>query len=143
MAALVRDGPCPGEERRTRVDLEAAQARLRATNPQTALFLRSAGLQAQPGEKMTARYPGTERERRIEPELLQRWVVGIFIGCGMSDADASLLADSLVQGDLRGIHSHGGLRVPDHVAKLTREGANPRGKPRVVSQTGGAISTAM
>ena len=86
-----------------------------------------------------ARYPGTERERRIEPELLKRQVASIFTGCRMSDADASLLADSLVQADLRGIHSHGVIRVPDYVAKLTREGVNPRGKPRVVSQTGGAI----
>ena len=86
-----------------------------------------------------ARYPGTERERRIEPDLLKRQVASIFTGCGMCQADASLLADSLVQADLRGIHSHGVLRVPDYVAKLTREGVNPRGKPRVVSQTGGAI----
>ena len=86
-----------------------------------------------------ARYPGTESERRIEPDLLSRQVVDIFAGCGMSDSDASLLADSLVQADLRGIHSHGVLRIPDYVAKLTREGVNPCGRPRVVSQTGGAI----
>ena len=86
-----------------------------------------------------ARYPGTERERRIEPDRLKRQVASIFAGCGMSDADASLLADSLVQADLRGIHSHGVLRIPDYVAKLTREGVNPRGRPRVVSETGGAI----
>ena len=86
-----------------------------------------------------ARYPGTDSERRIEPDLLNRQVASIFAGCGMSETDASLLADSLVQADLRGIHSHGVLRVPDYVAKLTREGVNPRGRPRVVSQTGGAI----
>jgi len=86
-----------------------------------------------------ARYPGTESERRIEPGLLSRQVTDIFAGCGMSDSDASLLADSLVQADLRGIHSHGVLRIPDYVAKLTREGVNPRGRPRVVSRTGGAI----
>ena len=57
----------------------------------------------------------------------------------MSDDDAALLADSLVQADLRGIHSHGVLRVPDYVAKLTREGVNPRGVPRVARRTGGAI----
>ena len=86
-----------------------------------------------------ARYPGTERERRIGPDLLKQQVAGIFTGCGMGDADASLLADTLVQADLRGIHSHGVLRIPDYVAKLTREGVNPRGRPRVVSHTGGAI----
>ena len=86
-----------------------------------------------------ARYPGTEDERRIEQHLLSRQVTQVFSACGMSGPDASLLADSLVQADLRGIHSHGVLRVPDYVAKLTREGVNPRGMPQVASQTGGAI----
>ena len=86
-----------------------------------------------------ARYPGTEDERRVEQGLLSRQVTQVFSACGMSGPDASLLADSLVQADLRGIHSHGVLRVPDYVAKLTREGVNPRGTPKVVSRTGGAI----
>lgn len=86
-----------------------------------------------------ARYPGTERERRIEPDRLKRQVAGIFAGCGMRDVDASLLADSLVRADIRGIQSHGVLRVPDYVAKLTRESVNPRGRAREVSRTGGTI----
>ena len=57
----------------------------------------------------------------------------------MSDDDAAVLADSPVQADLRGIHSHGVLRVPDYVAKLTVEGVDPRGVPRVARRTGGAL----
>ena len=72
-----------------------------------------------------ARYPGAEREQRIEAGTLLRQVTAIFAACGMSGDDAALLADSLVQADLRGIHSHGVLRVPDYVTKLTREGVNP------------------
>ena len=86
-----------------------------------------------------ARYPGSERERRVHAGKLRRQVTAIFAACGMSDDDARLLADSLVQADLRGIHSHGVLRVPDYVAKLTGEGVNPRGVPRVARRTGGAI----
>ena len=86
-----------------------------------------------------ARYPGAEREQRIEAGTLLRQVTAIFAACGMSGDDAALLADSLVQADLRGIHSHGVLRVPDYVTKLTREGVNPRGVPRVARRTGGAI----
>jgi len=37
-------------------------------------------------------YPGTERERRIPCEVLQRTVCGIFQACGMSAQDAALLA---------------------------------------------------
>ena len=86
-----------------------------------------------------ARYPGTEGERRIEGRLLANQATAIFAACGMAEPDAALLADSLVQADLRGIHSHGVLRVPDYVGKLTREGVNPRGKPRIIRQAGGAM----
>ena len=86
-----------------------------------------------------AKYPGTEGEPRIEGQLLANQATAIFAACGMSEPDAALVADSLVQADLRGIHSHGVLRVPDYVAKLTREGVNPRGKPRVIRQAGGAM----
>ena len=73
-----------------------------------------------------ARYPGTEGERRIADGLLTEQTAAIFVACGMSEHDAALLADSLVQADLQGIHSHGVLRVPDYVRKLTRDGVNPR-----------------
>jgi LDH2 family malate/lactate/ureidoglycolate dehydrogenase len=57
----------------------------------------------------------------------------------MSDADALLLADSLVAADLRGVHSHGVLRVPDYVGKLTRHGVDPRGRPFLVKQRGAVL----
>ena len=57
----------------------------------------------------------------------------------MSDNDARLLADSLVTADLSGTHSHGVLRVPEYLKKLTEDGVNPRGKPSVVSDRGSVI----
>ena len=57
----------------------------------------------------------------------------------MSPTDAQLLADSLVQADLGGIHSHGVLRVPEYVKKLTVDGVDPRGRPRVVRAVGGCM----
>jgi len=57
----------------------------------------------------------------------------------MSAADAGLLADSLTAADLRGIHSHGALRVPEYVEKLLVNGVDPRGRPSVVSERGGAL----
>jgi LDH2 family malate/lactate/ureidoglycolate dehydrogenase len=70
-------------------------------------------------------------ERRINAEQLQRWVTTIFLRCGMNEPDAALLADSLVFADLSGVNSHGVLRVPEYVAKLTTGGVNPRGVPRI------------
>ncbi len=57
----------------------------------------------------------------------------------MSEGDASLLAETLVHADLRGTHSHGVLRVPEYVGKLTNEGVDPRGRPRIVSDAGSAL----
>jgi len=77
-------------------------------------------------------YPGTERERRIPWNGLRTTVSGIFQACRMSEEDAELLAETLVQADLRGCHSHGVLRVPEYVFKLMKGGVDPEGKPVVV-----------
>jgi len=57
----------------------------------------------------------------------------------MDDDDADYLADTLVDADLCGVHSHGALRVPDYVAKLTVEGVDPRGVPAVVREFGACV----
>lgn len=84
-------------------------------------------------------YPKAESDRRIRPDALRNLVSRIFERCGMSRDDAGLLARTLVSSDMRGVHSHGVLRVPDYVGKLTRDGVDPAGRPGVVSRTGGAI----
>lgn len=77
-------------------------------------------------------YPGNEAERRIDAGLLRQLVTTIFARCGMTETDAALLADALVAADLRGVHSHGVLRVPEYVKKLRFEGVDPTGQPRIV-----------
>lgn len=84
-------------------------------------------------------YPKSETERRIGAVDLRQWVTQIFAACGMAEIDASLLADTLVAADIRGIHSHGVLRVPDYVKKLRHEGVDPRGRPSVVKDSGAAL----
>jgi LDH2 family malate/lactate/ureidoglycolate dehydrogenase len=84
-------------------------------------------------------YPAVEAERRVMPEALLTLVVGVFARCGMGAADARLVADSLVQADLRGVHSHGVLRVPEYVQKLTAGGVDARARPRVVRDEGACL----
>lgn len=86
-----------------------------------------------------ANYPGTETERRFQEAELQSLISTIFTACAMAPSDADLLAATLVQADLRGIHSHGVMRVPLYVRKLTTGGVDPKGRPRVVKDTGGAL----
>ena len=73
-------------------------------------------------------------EIRVDAEELLGLVIAIFERCGMSQADATLLADSLVDADLCGTHSHGIIRVPDYAEKLTVKGVNPTAKPEVVRE---------
>ena len=67
-------------------------------------------------------------------------VSAIFASTGMREADAALLADSLVTADLSGTHSQGVLRVPEYVKKLTVSGVDPEGTPHVVNDRGGRWS---
>jgi len=86
-----------------------------------------------------ALYPGTEGEKRVPVALLNGAVRSIFSKIGMPNDNASLLADSLVRADQRGVHSHGTIRVPDYVEKLTKGGIDPQGQPRIVLAAGGVL----
>ena len=78
-------------------------------------------------------------DRRVPPGELLDLVTRVFAACGMRDADAALLADTLVTADLTGIHSHGVIRVPEYVKKLTLEGVDPQGEPRIVREFGSCL----
>ena len=78
-------------------------------------------------------------ERQVRAEDLRQVVAVIFERCGMSQVDATLLTDTFVTADLRGVHSHGVLRVGDYVKKLQTGGVDPAGRPRVVTQNGAAL----
>ena len=76
--------------------------------------------------------------RAVAAELLNL-ATTIFQQCGMTGQDAALLADTLVASDLRGVHSHGVLRVPEYITKLTTDGVNPRGRPEIVVDAGACL----
>jgi LDH2 family malate/lactate/ureidoglycolate dehydrogenase len=86
-----------------------------------------------------ANYPGSETERRFAAHDLQHGVQAIFEACGMSPEDAGLLAETLVLADLRGIHSHGAMRVPNYVDRLTRGGVDPKGQPTIVKDAAAVL----
>jgi LDH2 family malate/lactate/ureidoglycolate dehydrogenase len=86
-----------------------------------------------------ALYPGTEKETHIAIDVLDRTVFAIFRACGMPETGARAVTRSLVDADTRGIHSHGVLRVPDYVGKLTEEGVDPAGEPRILTDAAAAF----
>lgn len=62
----------------------------------------------------------------IFPGKLKAAVTTIFAGQGLPEADAAIVADSLVEADLRGVSSHGVVRVPTYVKGLRAGEINPR-----------------
>jgi len=80
-----------------------------------------------------------EQETRVPSAELRILVTAIFASCGMDDRDAGLLGDSLVAADLTAVHSHGVLRVPEYVGKLTTGGVNPTGRPTVAKDSGACL----
>jgi LDH2 family malate/lactate/ureidoglycolate dehydrogenase len=63
---------------------------------------------------------------RVFPDHLKAVVTGIFGGVGLPPNDAALVADSLVEADVRGVSSHGVVRVPTYVTGLRQGAINPR-----------------
>jgi len=84
-------------------------------------------------------YQRTAGDRVVDPEHLRATVRAIFAALGMRDDDAALLADTLVEADLRGVHSHGVLRVSEYATKLRAGGVDPRGRPVLVRDGGAAL----
>ncbi|MFC1712064.1 Ldh family oxidoreductase [Candidatus Poribacteria bacterium] len=80
-----------------------------------------------------------EKEKVVDTDELRRLVTAIFERCDMGERDASLLADTLVFADLRGVNSHGVLRVPEYVKKLKSGGVDSRGRPQVVRDSGACM----
>lgn len=54
------------------------------------------------------------------PDSLRGWVLDVFRALGLEDADAAIVADGLIEADLRGVESHGVSRIPIYAERLRR-----------------------
>jgi LDH2 family malate/lactate/ureidoglycolate dehydrogenase len=64
-----------------------------------------------------------------DPEL-RRFGEAVFLAHGLKQADARLVADGLVEADLRGLSSHGVARIPIYAERLRRGLVKPQ--PNIV-----------
>jgi len=74
-------------------------------------------------------------DRRIRAEELEAFAAAVFEKVGLSPQDAATEAHVLVWANLRGIDSHGVLRIPQYVASVERGGMNPRAEIRIERET--------
>ncbi len=58
---------------------------------------------------------------------------------GVSAADASIVSDSLISADARGMNSHGVLRLPVYIRRLQQGGFKANSRGTVVSETAGTM----
>jgi LDH2 family malate/lactate/ureidoglycolate dehydrogenase len=66
---------------------------------------------------------------RLSPQRLLDFATEVYASAGMPEADARIVADTLVQADLWGHQSHGVLRLPWYLARLKAGVCAPVAKP--------------
>jgi ureidoglycolate dehydrogenase (NAD+) len=64
------------------------------------------------------------------PELL-RFFTDIFVANGMGADDAATVAEVLAWANLRGVDSHGAMRIPDYINQMRRGAFDPKARPHL------------
>jgi len=72
-------------------------------------------------------------DSRISASNLAVFVARAFVAVGLPKADAQILADLMVEADLRGSDTHGVIRLPLYVRRLRAGGINAKPNIRVIS----------
>jgi ureidoglycolate dehydrogenase (NAD+) len=78
-------------------------------------------------------------EVRVEAAALEAFTRDVFIRVGMPSEDATVEAEVLVWANLRGVDSHGVLRIPSYVEMVDKGDMNPRPKIQVVKETAATV----
>jgi LDH2 family malate/lactate/ureidoglycolate dehydrogenase len=73
---------------------------------------------------------------RVDAVRLTEFATAVYAGAGMPEADARLVADTLVQADLWGHQSHGVLRLGWYLDRLRNKVMNPVTKPEFAVDAG-------
>jgi LDH2 family malate/lactate/ureidoglycolate dehydrogenase/quinol monooxygenase YgiN len=81
--------------------------------------------------------PAPAPERIVAAEALLSLANDVFQRAGVPLDEAHIVAHALVQADLRGMQSHGVLRIPIYVEKIRAGGFRPGHKGTVVSESVG------
>lgn len=61
-----------------------------------------------------------EKKELIKPDELRGFCQDLLVSAGIKAEDAEIIVDTLVEADLRGVHSHGVQRLTDYVPAMKR-----------------------
>jgi ureidoglycolate dehydrogenase (NAD+) len=77
----------------------------------------------------------TRKEVRVPRQSLHEFAIDVFVKAGCPIEDARVEADALVWANLRGVDSHGVLRIPWYVENLGNGIMNPRPNIHTLKET--------
>jgi LDH2 family malate/lactate/ureidoglycolate dehydrogenase len=75
----------------------------------------------------------TQAPAGLRAEVLLDFATACLVAVGMRPGDAALVADSLIAAELRGVTSHGLIRLPVYLANLKDGGVDPTARPILVA----------
>ena len=81
----------------------------------------------------------TTAEVRVDAAALRAFTTAVFTAAGVPAADAALEADVLLWANLRGVDSHGVLRIPAYLEMMQRGVMNPAPDIRVIKETAAVL----
>ncbi len=76
-----------------------------------------------------------DQQVRIAQTSLTQLTQKLLQRAGLSQDRAHQLANSLIEADLRGVHSHGVMRLPVYVRRLQQKGFDALTEPEVIRET--------
>lgn len=77
----------------------------------------------------------TQNPDLASAEALERFATDIFVRCGMSQEHAALVSEVLVWANLRGVDTHGVMRIPRYVELIRAGDMNPKPAIAVRNET--------
>lgn len=72
----------------------------------------------------------------INIEKLRKFIEELLIKVGLRDHDAIIIADHLIKANLRGVDSHGVIRIPYYVDAIEKNKINPRPNIKIIKTFG-------
>lgn len=77
----------------------------------------------------------TSTEVKVTPENAKKYVEGVLIANGAKKENAIIVADCLVQADLRGVDTHGINRIPSYMARVRQGALDIEAEPKLAKIT--------
>src|SRR5688572_23018165 len=81
-----------------------------------------------------------DADRRIDREVLLGFVTTLFVAAGSRDEEAGIIADHLVESNLRGHDSHGVIRVSKYVGWVRQGAVIPNQHAQVTADRGALLN---